>query len=133
MVSVSNGNFEDSLGPVPLGFPSGFGNWSGDPAEVIEEDGNRILRFLETANVTGKPNGGASACNVFQLIDLSSLQQDWDTENADKPVHAGTVGPLSSGVRSDRCRTAENFRELHHSSLSGQAGFHWQGVAPGDQ
>ena len=83
MVSVSNGNFEDSLGPVPLGFPSGFGNWSGDPAEVIEEDGNRILRFLETANVTGKPNGGASAGNVFQLIDLSSLQQDWNTENAD--------------------------------------------------
>ena len=81
MISVSNGDFEDSLGPVPLGFPSDFGSWSGDPAEVIEEDGNRILRFLETANVTGKPNGGASASNVFQLIDLTSLQQEWNTDD----------------------------------------------------
>ena len=65
-------------------FPTSFGYWAGDPAEVIEEpDGNRILRFLETANVTGKPNGGASASNVFQLIDLSSLQQEWNTENSD--------------------------------------------------
>ncbi|MDB4438231.1 hypothetical protein N9195_01435 [bacterium] len=83
-VSVSNGDFEDSLGLVKREFPSSFRYWAGDPAEVIEEpDGNRILRFLETANVTGKPNGGASACNVFQLIDLSSLQQEWKTEDAD--------------------------------------------------
>ncbi|MGC6456821.1 MAG: hypothetical protein ACON4R_00480 [Akkermansiaceae bacterium] len=83
-VSVSNGDFEDSLGRVKREFPSSFGYWAGDPAEVIEEPGgNRILRFLETANVTGKPNGGASASNVFQLIDLSSLQQEWNTENSD--------------------------------------------------
>ena len=83
-VSVSNGDFEDSLGLVKREFPTSFGYWAGDPAEVIEEpDGNRILRFLETANVTGKPNGGASASNVFQLIDLSSLQQEWNTENSD--------------------------------------------------
>jgi hypothetical protein len=68
-------------------FPAYFGNWSGDPAEVIETaDGNRVLRFLETANVTGDPNGGASACNVFQLIDLSSLQPQWNTENSGAQV-----------------------------------------------
>ncbi|MDB4265498.1 hypothetical protein N9891_01970 [bacterium] len=81
MISVLNGDFEDSVGPIPPGFPTDFGNWSGDPAEVIEEDGNRVLRFLETANVTGKPNGGASACNVFQLIDLTSLRQEWNTDD----------------------------------------------------
>ncbi len=74
-ISVSNGDFEGSVGPIPFGLPVEFGDWSGDPAEVIEEYGNRVLRFLETANVTGKPNGGASACNVFQIIDLTSLQQ----------------------------------------------------------
>lgn len=84
LVPVSNSDFEDSVGPVEIGFPANFGGWSGDPAEVIEEaDGNRIMRFLETANVTGNPNGSASACNVFQLIDLSSLQKQWDTENSE--------------------------------------------------
>ena len=81
IISVSNGNFEESAGQIPLGFPAEFGKWSGDPAEIIEEDGNRILRFLETANVTDKPNGGASACNVFQLIDLTSLQQQLNTHD----------------------------------------------------
>ena len=86
-LSISNGDFEDSLGRVKREFPSSFGYWAGDPAEVIEEpNGNRILRFLETANVTGKPNGGASASNVFQLIDLSSLQQEWNTENSERQL-----------------------------------------------
>ena len=81
---VANGDFEDSVGPLKIGFPSTFGHWSGDPAEVIEAaDGNRRLRLLETANVTGKPGGGASACNVFQLIDLSSLREQWDLEDSD--------------------------------------------------
>jgi hypothetical protein len=76
MVSVANGNFEKSLGPIPQEFPQQFGKWSGDPSEVIEQaNGNRVLRFIETANVTNKPNGRASACNVFQLIDLTSIQQ----------------------------------------------------------
>ena len=75
-ISVSNGNFEKSLGPIPQEFPLQFGKWSGDPSEVIEQaDGNRVMRFLETANVTGKPGGGAVACNVFQLIDLTSIQK----------------------------------------------------------
>ena len=87
LVPVSNGAFEDSVGPIDIGFPSGFGGWSGDPAEVIvEPDGNRTLRFLQTANVTGDPNGGAVACNVFQIIDLSSLQQQWDTENSEAQI-----------------------------------------------
>lgn len=87
LVPVSNGAFEDSMGPIDIGFPTNFGGWSGDPAEVIVgPDGNRTLRFLETANVNGDPNGGASACNVFQIIDLSSLQQQWNTENSEAQV-----------------------------------------------
>jgi hypothetical protein len=81
---IANGDFEGPLGQTEIGFPATFGHWSGDPAEVVEgANGNRRLRFLETANVTGKPNGGASACNVFQLIDLSALRQQWDIENSD--------------------------------------------------
>ena len=84
-VPVADSSFESMAGPVPIGFPAQFGHWSGDPAEVIvDADGNHQLRFLKTANVTGKPGGGASACNVFQLIDLSSLQKQWDTENSEE-------------------------------------------------
>ncbi len=87
LIPVTNGDFEDSVGHVDTGFPTNFGRWSGDPADVIvDPDGNRTLRFLETANVTGNPNGGAAACNVFQIIDLSSLQQQWDMENPEAQI-----------------------------------------------
>ncbi len=60
-ISVSNGSFENAVGPIPHEFPLQFGKWAGDPSEVIEQaNGNRVMRFLETANVTGKPGGGAS-------------------------------------------------------------------------
>ena len=82
--SIAHGDFESmAVGTIPNRIPAKFGEWGGDPAEVIEEvDGNQVLRFLETANVTGDPNGGASACNVFQIIDLSTLRQQSDTENS---------------------------------------------------
>jgi hypothetical protein len=85
---IAHGNFESlEVGPIPNRFPVRFGEWCGNPAEVIEQaDGNRELRFLETANVTGNPNGGASACNVFQLIDLSTLQQQRDAENSEAQI-----------------------------------------------
>ncbi|MGY8642599.1 MAG: hypothetical protein ACKVJU_16075 [Verrucomicrobiales bacterium] len=87
LIPIANGSFETMSGPVPIGFPTRFGEWCGDPAEVIEgAGGNHTLRFLESANVTGKPDGGASACNVFQLVDLRSFQQDWDTKNSDEQV-----------------------------------------------
>ena len=75
-VEVANGDFEAFSGPVENGFPSHFGKWGGNPAEVIEEaGGNRVLRFLKTGNVSGGPDDLASNCSVFQLVDLSSLRQ----------------------------------------------------------
>jgi len=81
---ITHGDFDTlRLGRIPNRFPEQFGEWCGDPAEVIESaDGNRELRFLETANVTGDSNGRASACNVFQLVDLSTLRQQWNIDNA---------------------------------------------------
>lgn len=75
-ITVVNGDFEAFAGPLPIGFPSDFGVWSGNPSEVVEEeDGNRVLRLLKTANVNGEANDLASNCSVFQLVDLSTLQQ----------------------------------------------------------
>ena len=71
---IANGDFESMAeGELPNLFPVQFGEWSGNPAEVVKEaSGNKILRFLRTENVkhgqrearprTGKPN-----CSVFQL------------------------------------------------------------------
>ncbi len=96
LIPIVNGDFEHSVSPIDIGFPSDFGRWSGDPAEVVvEPGGNQALRFLETANVNGDPNGGATACNVFQIIDLSSLQQQWNTENS----HAQVTLELSGQFR----------------------------------
>ena len=78
-VPVANGDFQSLSGSLESGFPKRFGYWSGNPAEVVEgANGNRTLRFLETGNVMGNPDGGSSNCSVFQLVDLTSLQHQWD-------------------------------------------------------
>ncbi|MCP4778612.1 MAG: hypothetical protein GY880_30725 [Planctomycetaceae bacterium] len=86
-IQIANGDFETFCGPIELGFPSHFGTWGGNPAEVIEEaDGNRMLRLLKTGNVHGEPNDFASNCSVFQLVDLSSLRQQWETTDPETQV-----------------------------------------------
>lgn len=86
-ILVANGDFETFSGPIGIGFPSHFGTWGGNPAEVIEEaDGNRMLRFLKTENVNGESNDFVSNCSVFQLVDLSSLRQQWETTDPETQV-----------------------------------------------
>ena len=86
-VPVADGDFESLSGPVQSGFPNQFGYWSGNPAEVVEEaDGNRVLRFLETGNVMGRPNGGATNCSVFQWVDLTSLQQKRNIDQSESQL-----------------------------------------------
>lgn len=84
---VANGDFEAFSGPVEIGFPSRFGGWSGNPAEVIEEaDGNKMLRLLKTGNVNGDLDDFASNCSVFQLVDLSSIRQQWETTDPETQI-----------------------------------------------
>ncbi len=87
MLDIVNGDFETLSGPVEVGFPSHFGSWGGNPAEVIQEaDGNRMLRFLKTGNVNGDHDDLASNCSVFQLVDLSSLRQQWGATDSGSQV-----------------------------------------------
>ena len=86
-IPVANGDFQSSPGPIEAGFPDQFGYWSGNPAEVVEgSDGNQSLRFLETGNVMGIPGGGATNCSVFQLVDLTSLQQQLGTDRSESQI-----------------------------------------------
>ena len=86
-IHVANSDFETFAGPVEIGFPSHFGQWGGNPAEVIEEaDGNRRLRLLKTGNVNGDPDDFASNCSVFQLVELSSLRLQWGTTDPDTQI-----------------------------------------------
>lgn len=86
-IQIANGDFETFSGPIEIGFPSHFGTWGGNPAEVIEEaDGNRMLRLLKTGNVNGESNDFASNCSVFQLVDLSSIREQWETENSETQI-----------------------------------------------
>ncbi|MCP4096256.1 MAG: hypothetical protein GY748_08440 [Planctomycetaceae bacterium] len=86
-IQIANGDFETFCGPIELGFPSHFGTWGGNPAEVIEEaDGNRMLRLLKTGNVNGEFNDFASNCSVFQLVDLSALRQQWEAADPETQI-----------------------------------------------
>jgi len=81
---IAHGDFESMAeGPTPTQFPVRFGEWAGNPAEVVKEaNGNKILRFVRTANVKGDPDGFASNCSVFQLVDLSALRQQWKADQS---------------------------------------------------
>ena len=81
---IAHGDFETmGEGLTPTQFPVRFDEWAGNPAEVVKEaSGNKILRFVRTANVKGDPDGFASNCSVFQLVDLSALRQQWKADQS---------------------------------------------------
>lgn len=81
---IAHGDFESMAeGPTPTQFPVRFGEWAGNPAEVVKEaNGNKLLRFVRTANVKDNPDGFASNCSVFQLVDLSALRQQWKADQS---------------------------------------------------
>ena len=86
-IPISNGSFQSMSGPVATGFPNQFGYWSGNPSEVVPEpDGNQSLRFLKTGNVMGNPDGGATNCSVFQWVDLTSLQRQWNADRSESQL-----------------------------------------------
>ena len=90
------------VGLIPNQFPIRFGEWCGDPAEVIERaDGNPGLRFLRTANVNGAGAGGAHSCDVFQLVDLQSLRENF----GQMPSHDQIILKLSAVFRHDHPRS----------------------------
>jgi len=110
---IAHGDFEKiAEGPTPTQFPIRFGEWAGNPAEVVKEaSGNKILRFVRTANVKGDPNGFASNCSVFQLVDLSVLRRQLEA----KPSQAQYSLKLSARFRRD---PAASNAELHRSKVS---------------
>lgn len=112
VLHVANGDFEACSGPIANGIPFQFGQWGGNPAEVIEEaDGNRILRMLKTGAVKGGPEDFASNCSVFQLVDLSSLRQQWEITDSESQVTLN----LSARFRRDAAPTDAELPKLEGS------------------
>ncbi len=106
---VINGDFETFSGPVEIGFPSHFGTWGGNPAEVIEEaGGNRVLRLLKTENINSDLNDFASNCSVFQLVELSSLGQQWEMTDPQTQITLN----LSARFRREAAPTDAELPEL---------------------
>jgi hypothetical protein len=68
LLSLINGTFDESR--LGHGFPRQTGLWSGDESAITEGR----LRFIKTEGDSGDPDGKAIACDVFQLVDLRSLQ-----------------------------------------------------------
>ncbi len=110
---IAHGDFETMAeGPTPMQFPVRFGEWAGNPAEVVKEaDGNKILRFVRTANVKGTPDGIASNCSVFQLVDLTALRQQLEAEQTQGHYS------LKLSARFRRAPAASD-AELHKSKVS---------------
>jgi hypothetical protein len=66
--------------PLPAGPPLSFGVLSGDPASwTLSPDGpspRSVLRFIQAGPDAAGPADRATSCDVFQLLDLSSIPQD---------------------------------------------------------
>jgi hypothetical protein len=80
LFALVDGSFEMQSGRVAAGFPSVFGVWSGDEAEIVRadaaRDGGQALRFVRAEREPALPNYGAASCDVYQLVDLRSLKAD---------------------------------------------------------
>ena len=79
LFALVDGGFEKTDGRVASGFPSGFGQWSGDKAEVVSGkamDGKQALRFVQAEREPALPNYGAASCDVYQIVDLRPLKAD---------------------------------------------------------
>jgi hypothetical protein len=91
--TLVNGGFETTTEPPGVGFPRATGVWSGDEvepvrAEIIDagvvkpREGRRMLRFVKALGEPNLPNSAASACDVFQLVDLRPLRERIRAEGA---------------------------------------------------
>lgn len=77
LVNIVNGDFEDLSGPISSKLPVQYNEWGGDPAEVVvQEGGNRVLRFVQTARNQNEPGSFAGSCDVVHLLDLRSLRRE---------------------------------------------------------
>lgn len=80
------GGFDGPVGPIPRGFPSGRGFWSGDESEIVSTaapvEGTGCLRFIQPGVDRTRPQGPAVSCDVFQVIDLNDIRGSipWDSE-----------------------------------------------------
>jgi hypothetical protein len=81
LVWLVDGGFENTPGPIPSGFPTAPGYWSGDGAELVKPDGGlsasegtQVLRLVEARADAATANGPANSCDVFQVVDLRQLR-----------------------------------------------------------
>lgn len=74
-LGIHDGNFQTLKGHLPEGFPTEAFKWGGDPSEIASAPGQATaLRFLEAAGEPNIPNSPHQSCDVFQIIDLSSVR-----------------------------------------------------------
>jgi hypothetical protein len=80
LFALVDGSFQKQSGRVAAGFPSAFGVWSGDEAEIVRadaaRDGGQALRFVRAEGDAAVANSPANSCDVYQLVDLRSLKAD---------------------------------------------------------
>jgi hypothetical protein len=86
-LSVANGDFE-TLGEMKVGgYPKMPGHWRGDAAECVgataevrPHSGNGMLRFLRPDGRNASDTRGFTACDQWQLLDLSKVPTTGDAE-----------------------------------------------------
>ncbi len=85
LFALVDGSFEKGSARVASGFPSEFGEWSGDEAEAVAgwaKDGKQALRFVRAEGDPAVPNSRATACDILQLVDLRDANAGHEGEDA---------------------------------------------------
>lgn len=102
-LSVANGDFE-TLGAVKVGgFPKMPGHWRGDAAECVgataeirPHSGAGMLRFLRPDGRNDSDARGFTACDQWQLLDLSKVPATGDAEQWVAEAEVWFNGPATA-------------------------------------
>ena len=121
ILPMANGDFE-TLGAVKVGgFPKMPGHWRGDAAECVgataevrPHSGAGMLRFLRPDGRNASDARGFSACDQWQLLDLSNVPATGDAEQWVAEADVWFNGPATARQTDSFCQLTVYAIDVQH-------------------
>ncbi len=104
-IALLDDRLDQELGRIATGFPTRYGRWSGDEAEIVRLESatghHNAVRFVRAA-ADGPQAKQPSSCDVYQIIDWAPFRDPNASDDA--------VLELTADMRSEQTSNANSLR-----------------------